>query len=224
MKISKKYPIITTPEGIKYILLNENSDPKPSLHFLLYNDLSTLVKFIENLEHAPTLEYYWFSLQEKHKDYFVHSRDLLFAFVSNPNTPTSVIENLVSKKSKFDDIYLGIEPEVIDMFVNHNNSNEVVAQLAKKNYPDNPYAQQDSFDTWIDRYDHAQQAFNKDPELAQRLSSVKEQHTYLPSQRVKKFNPEDIQAVGADYLMRRYVSLFGAQLDESSGVVTGYIN
>ena len=222
--MSKKYPIVTTEEGIKHILLNEGAKPQPSLRFLLHNDFSTLVKFIENLDHAPTLEYYWDCLKKENKDYFYHSRDLLFAFVSNTNTPTSIIENLVSKKSRFDDIYLGIEPEIIDMFANHNNSTEEIVQLAEQNYPPKDFGEKNPFDTWINRYNQAQQAFDKDPGLAQRLSSVKEQHSRVPSQRVMKFEPEDVEAVGADYLMRRYVFLFGAEINETTGVVTGYID
>lgn len=219
------YVIERDDNGVEYILRHSGDDPKKTLQYMLQGDLFSLVLFLESTSNIDTLIHYWHEIPRctgaRRLDYVLQSRALLMAFASNEHTPGHIIDKAVAGPNAYGDIYLGIEPNIIKRFVSHPNCTEEITAKRDEKIMRIGGFEQGEFDDLIAGVHRATVACMKDPELADRLRSVKEEKG-TGSQRVMRFDPEDVAAVGADFVERNYVALFGVNYDETTGTFTGY--
>lgn len=210
-------------KGVEHIYTTPETNDKKSIATLLNEDIYSLALFIHNAHNPQTLQFYWEEIpkaQINRLDYFTHGAVLLTAFAENENTPYSIAkEVLAGKPTKYGDTWMDIEPDIKDKFlklpcVDENLKHEHHAKTAR-------YSQQEFNDVY-DKLAKAHVALANDPELKDRLRSVKEQH-YARGMRLMQFDPEDVEAVGLEYLHRYHIHLFGAQY-RGNGEVVGYID
>ena len=210
-------------KGVEHIYTTSEKNDKQSIATLLDEDIYSLALFIKNAHNPQTLQFYWEEIPKakiSHLDYFTYGAVLLTAFAENKNTPYSIAEEvLAGNPSQYGDIWMGIEPDIKDKFlklpcVDEKLKHKYHAKKAR-------YSQQDFNDVY-DSLAKAYAALANDPELKNRLRSVKEQH-YGLGMRLMQFDPEDVEAVGLEYLHRYHIHLFGVEY-HGNGKVLGYID
>lgn len=210
-------------KGVEHIYTTPEKNDKQSIATLLNEDIYSLALFIHNAHNPQTLQFYWEEIpkaQINRLDYFTHGAALLTAFAENENTTYSIAkEVLAGKPTKYGDIWMGIEPDIKDKFLKL----PCVDEKLKHKYHDKTarYSQQEFNDVY-DNLAKAHVALANDPELKKRLRSVKEQH-YGRGMRLMQFDPEDVEAVGLEYLYRYHIHLFGVEY-HGNGKVVGYID
>lgn len=220
------YVIDKDDNGVEYIVHNSGDNPHRSIKKLLKEDLFSLVIFLENTDNSDTLSYYWHEIPRASLcalDYIAQSRALLLAFAYNKHTPESVISDAIGNINPYGDLYLGIEPNITDVFIEHHNCpQEAVKKFNERNERIGK-REQEEFDALARDVARANAAYAKDDDLLNRMRSVKEERG-LGLQRVMRFNKEDVEALGADYVRRNFVHLFGVEYNEKTGTFTGYID
>lgn len=148
---------------------------------------------------------------------------MLEAFASNSNTPREILENVLLNAVPYGEMYLGVEPEILDMFLDHPNSDSVLVREHKDRCSRMGEYSQGEFDELRALTEQAERAFEADPDLYERMRSVREV-SISRTQKSKTFDPEDVEKVGVEYVYRNFVPLFGAEYDEKTGTFTGWID
>ena len=100
-----------------------------------------------------------------------------------------------------------------------------IKSKAKRMQEDNSYRDGNAR-KFVEEDISAQKVIHDNPHFKESLSSVKETRPrgMNSSWRTMKFDPEVVKTVGEGYVMRNYVKLYGAEYNEKTGEVTGYIN
>ena len=163
----------------------------------------------------------WQSVSQKiiGGNYANEIRPLLQAFVANPNTPNSILEGFMFKYGSYGHGYMGIEPEIMEACAEHPNINPELA----KNYLNNkdlysPYSQE-YFEETLQAEQRAMEAL-KDADL--RMHFTDANVVYLSNNLASiKFDPEKVEKIGIDYLMRYILNLRYPQYNPDNGVVIG---
>lgn len=223
-----EYLVITDKPGNSTEQARMDNDPyKYSLETAFSEDFDTLVDFIASTDNPQTLAHYWHAIPYAGRgyriDYFTQSRPVLEAFASNSNTPREILENVLLNAVPYGEMYLGVEPEILDMFLNHPNSDRTLVEEYKDRCSRMGEHSQGEFDELQALTERAERAFEADPDLYERLRSVREA-SISRTQKSKTFNPEDVEKVGVEYVYRNFVPLFGAEYDEKTGTFTGWID
>lgn len=155
------------------------------------------------------------------------------ACVNNRNTPPEVLSSIAAAHLDDPIAPVGHGEKLQKMIEEHPQVNDKIREQMKS-YHDARVETQAVKDREYKEYNDkvqadferakvkADAAFKKDPKLQSRLDAVGEQWGDTGQERIMRFNPEDVKAVGEEYIMHRYVRLFGATYDEKTGIVKGY--
>lgn len=135
-----EYTIQTNDKGIEYLLILDEPEDAASLvrayqNYPLYSyevalseDFDTLVQFIASTGNSDSLRYYWDNVFPANffdpLDPVTQSVPLLRAYVSNPNTPRVILEEILLGSSLGGASSLDIEPEIIEQIVSYPNSDD----------------------------------------------------------------------------------------------------
>ena len=96
-------------------------------------DFDTLVQFIATTGNSDSLRYYWDNIFPANffdpLDPVAQTVPLLRAYVSNPNTPHGILEEVLLGSSPYSDSPLDIDPEILDLALAHPNADD---ELRKK--------------------------------------------------------------------------------------------
>lgn len=143
-----EYTVKTSDEGIEYLLILDEPEDAASLvrayqNYPLYSyevalseDFDTLVQFIASTDNSDSLRYYWDNVFPANffdpLDPVTQTMPLFRAYVSNPNTPRVILEEILLGSSLGDDSSLDIDPEILDQVMAHPNSdNELKEKFLK---------------------------------------------------------------------------------------------
>lgn len=143
-----EYTIQANDEGIEYLLILDEPEDVASLvrayqNYPLYSyevalseDFDTLLQFIASTGNSDSLRYYWDNVLPANffdpLDLVTQSVPLFRAYVSNPNTPYGILEEVLLGLSPYDASPLDIEPEIIDQIVSHPNSDDELKEKLLK--------------------------------------------------------------------------------------------
>lgn len=135
-----EYAVKTSDEGIEYLLILDEPEDAASLvrayqNYPLYSyevalseDFDTLLQFIASTGNSGSLRYYWDNIFPANffepLDPVAQTVPLFRAYVSNPNTPHVILEEILLSLSLGGVSSLDAEPETIDQIVSHPNFDE----------------------------------------------------------------------------------------------------
>lgn len=225
MKNTSNYVITTDENGIDYILTREGGHPRLSLATIMAHDISIMEKFLSTTENINSLNYYWSVIPDtfisRDLDYFQESSLILRAFASNPHTPQHIIKEVLLTETRYGDEELGIEPDVMDMFAYHDNSDiDLIRKYVDR--VEHRGIEQEDFLAAYNSLNNAMEAFQKDTELYSRIENVSPRH--LEGTRYEmQFDPEDVRKIGQETFQRLFVPLFVTDYNEETGTFTGWI-
>ena len=225
MSNTSNYVITTDENGIDYILTREGGHPRLSLATIMVCDIDEMERFLSTTQNVASIDYYWSVIPDtfiaRDLDYFYESSHILRAFAANPNTPHHIIEEVLLTNTRYGEEELGIEPDVMDMFAYHDNS-DVDLIRAYVDRAEERGIEQEDFCAAYNKLNNAMEVFHKDPELYSRIEDVSPRH--LEGTRYEmQFDPEDVRRIGQETLQRLFVPLFVTDYNEETGAFTGWI-